>query len=67
MSQCLRCDARMYKHGSEYDHTMHWCRWVFQLNPRLSWDEISKETKQRLRLLPKEAVSRALLSSYGET
>lgn len=32
------------------------CRWMFSLNPRLSWEEVSKETKQRLRLLPKEAV-----------
>ena len=32
-------------------------RWVFDLNPELPWSELSRETKQRLRVLPKEAVS----------
>lgn len=30
-------------------------RWVFDLNPNLRWDEVSKETKQRLCTLPREA------------
>ena len=33
------------------------CRWVFDLNPDLPWSEVSRETKLRLRSLPKEAVS----------
>lgn len=38
-------------------------RWVFDLNPKLPWSEVSRETKQRLRSLPKEA-EKAFVRKY---
>lgn len=38
--------------GSQQAHDGR--RWLFQLNPALTWDDVSAETKLRLRSLPQE-------------
>jgi len=33
--------------------------WSFKLNPELSWDDVSEDTKLRLKSLPEETVQAA--------
>lgn len=47
----------------EQDHASG--RWAFDLNPGLSWHDVSLETKMRLKTLPQETVSGCVPTRTG--
>jgi len=42
--------------GLTLTHFVHGNSWLFKLNPKLAWDDLSEDTKLRLKNLPEETV-----------